>query len=122
MHSSLVLKWLTGDGSVLIKRKQVLWEVESDDPEQLPSELGDGLFGWCLLWAGTAACIGVLLVQAGCCFGQACKMLVLMFLGRRAISATFCPLEQLWLFCWMSLKFEKGWKAPLEEKKNIICL
>ena len=122
MHSSLVLKWLTGDGSVLIKRKQVLWEVESDDPEQLPSELGDGLFGRCLLWAGTAACIGFLPVQAGCCFGQACKMLVLMLLGRRAVSAIFCPLERLWLFCWMSLKFEKGWKAPLEEKENIICL
>lgn len=37
MHSSLVLKWLTGDGSVLIKRKQALWEVESDDPKRLPS-------------------------------------------------------------------------------------
>ena len=49
MHSFLVLKWLTGDGSVLIKRKQALWEVESDDPKRLPSELGDGLFGWCLL-------------------------------------------------------------------------
>mgnify|MGYP007134501661 CR=1 FL=1 len=49
MHSLLVLKWLTGDGSVLIKRKQALWEVESDDPKRLPSELGDGLFGWCLL-------------------------------------------------------------------------
>lgn len=49
MHSFLVLKWLTGDGSVLIKRKQALREVESDDPKRLPSELGDGLFGWCLL-------------------------------------------------------------------------
>lgn len=90
-HSSLVLKWLTGDGSVLIKRKQALWEVQSDDPERLPSELGDGLSGRGLLWAGTAACTGVLPVQARCCFGQACKMLVLMLLGRRAVSATFCP-------------------------------